>query len=61
MPALIALALAESLLWAGAAASEEPRHASAWVRGDAYRYIDIGAAVASGSRTTFRPSNSVLV
>jgi hypothetical protein len=41
-PPLVALALAEALLWAGAAwVGSDPRRPATWVRWDSYRYIEI--------------------
>lgn len=41
-PPLVALALAESLLWVGAVRNgEDPRLPSTWVRWDSYRYLEI--------------------
>ena len=41
-PPLVALAIAEALLWAGAVRSgEDPRRASTWVHWDSYRYLEI--------------------
>jgi hypothetical protein len=41
-PPLIALALAEALLWGGAAwRGSDPRRPATWVRWDSYRYLEI--------------------
>ncbi|HKZ31184.1 MAG TPA: hypothetical protein VJ648_02385 [Vicinamibacteria bacterium] len=58
-PPLVALALAESLLWAGAVRNgEDPRNASTWVRWDSYRYIEIARGGYLESRDDPEASNT---
>jgi hypothetical protein len=58
-PPLVALALAESLLWVGAASNgEDPRRAATWVRWDSYRYLEIARGGYVESRDDPEASNT---